>query len=149
MSALVWSLLSWKNSTFFPLLGLLNSFPEKEGPAAEGEAKFRLEVFRCWFSPRSHNLHLEWSTDQSVPRQIFAALWLNKTMEFERFVCSNLDHFVGWEPPEPVAVPLAVILTCPLALRLVWKEGRKELWVLFCGGRSGFFTCEKFRAAHL
>lgn len=33
--------------TFFPLLGLLNSFHEKEGPAAEIEAKFRLEVFSC------------------------------------------------------------------------------------------------------
>lgn len=39
--------------------------------------------------------HLEESTDQSIPRQIFAALWLNKNMEFERFVCSNFEHFVG------------------------------------------------------
>lgn len=37
VAALVWHL--------FSLLGLLNSFHDKEGPAAHFEAKFRLEVF--------------------------------------------------------------------------------------------------------
>ena len=78
----------------FSLLGLPNSLHEKEGPAAESEAKFRLEMFRAWFSHTANDKRLEQNTDQSIPRQIFALLWLNKKNEFERFVyCSN---FIVW-----------------------------------------------------
>lgn len=133
-------LLSWKNGTFFfPLLGVLNSFPEKQGPAAEGEAELRLEVFRCWFSPRSHNLHLESSTDQSIPRQIFEqnhGIWKVCVWKFWTF-CWVKCTWACSHPPG-----------CDPHLSL----GSETLGKNALGEENlNFLTCEKvkFRAAHL